>query len=138
VKPLWFRPLHKYHPHSATIAFALWESSPRNRFPLFDVSLLRDRNVLAAIFIGIFAGMILSGTLFVLPEYLRPVDSQTHSASQTGQLIDFYAFSEAAAIRPMMNKGCRQIWTPKVYRCVTLHADLVNAPVVSMSDYIDT
>jgi MFS transporter, DHA2 family, multidrug resistance protein len=57
-----------------------------------------------AIFIGFFAGMILSGSLFVLPEYLRLVDSQTHSASQTGQLIAFYAFSEAAAIRPMMTK----------------------------------
>lgn len=60
--------------------------------------------MLAAIFIGIFAGMILSGSLFVLPEYLRLVDSQTHSASQTGQLIAFYAFSEAATIRPMMTK----------------------------------
>jgi MFS transporter, DHA2 family, multidrug resistance protein len=89
---------------TAIVAFALWESSPRNRFPLFDVSLFGNRHVLAAIFIGIFAGMILSGSLFVLPEYLRLVDSQTHSASQTGQLIAFYAFCEGAAIRPMMTK----------------------------------
>jgi DHA2 family multidrug resistance protein len=89
---------------TAIVAFALWQCSPRNRFPLFDVSLFRDRNVLAAIFVGIFAGMILSGSLFVLPEYLRLVDAQTHSASQTGQLIAFYAFIEALSMRFMMTK----------------------------------
>ena len=51
-----------------------------------DMSLLTNRHVLAAVFIGIFAGMILSGSLFVLPEFLRLVDSQTHSAMQTGRL----------------------------------------------------
>jgi MFS transporter, DHA2 family, multidrug resistance protein len=43
--------------------------------------------------------MILSGSLFVLPEFLRNVDSQTHSATQTGRLIIFYALV-AAAVRP--------------------------------------
>jgi DHA2 family multidrug resistance protein len=88
---------------TAIISFAFWESSAHNRFPLFDVSLFGNRNVLAAVFIGIFAGMILSGSLFVLPEFLRLVDSETHSASQTGRLIAFYALS-GAAIRPFMSK----------------------------------
>jgi DHA2 family multidrug resistance protein len=43
--------------------------------------------------------MILSGSLFVLPEFLRNVDAQTHSATQTGRLIAFYALV-AAAVRP--------------------------------------
>jgi len=80
----------------AIVAFAVWESSPRNRFPLIDVSLFKSHHMMAAIFIGAFAGMILSGSLFVLPEYLRLVDSQTHSASQTGRLIAFYALTGAA------------------------------------------
>ena len=88
---------------TAIIAFAYWERSADNRFPLMDMSLLTNRNVLAAVFIGIFAGMILSGSLFVLPEFLRLVDSQTHSATQTGRLIAFYALADAA-LRPVMSK----------------------------------
>jgi MFS transporter, DHA2 family, multidrug resistance protein len=88
---------------TAIAAFVYWERSPKNRVPLMDMSLLRNRNVLAAVFIGIFAGMILSGSLFVLPEFLRLVDSQSHSASQTGRLIAFYALT-GAALRPMVSK----------------------------------
>ncbi len=83
----------------AFIAFVHWQMSSENRYPLFNMSLLRDRNVVAAMLIGIFLGMILSGSLFVLPEFLRNVDSQTHSATETGRLIAFYALS-AAAVRP--------------------------------------
>jgi len=88
---------------TAIAAFAYWERSADNRFPLMDMSLLTNRHILAAVFIGIFAGMILSGSLFVLPEFLRLVDSQTHSATQTGRLIAFYALADAA-LRPVMSK----------------------------------
>jgi MFS transporter, DHA2 family, multidrug resistance protein len=83
----------------AFVAFIHWQFSRENRYPLFNMSLLKDRNVVAAMLIGIFLGMILSGSLFVLPEFLRNVDSQTHSATQTGRLIAFYALV-AAAVRP--------------------------------------
>jgi MFS transporter, DHA2 family, multidrug resistance protein len=83
----------------AFAAFIHWQFSSENRYPLFNMSLLKDRNVVAAMLIGIFLGMILSGSLFVLPEFLRNVDSQTHSATQTGRLIAFYALV-AAAVRP--------------------------------------
>jgi MFS transporter, DHA2 family, multidrug resistance protein len=53
--------------------------------------------------IGTFLGMILSGSLFVLPEFLRNVDSETHSATQTGRLIAFYALVAAAA-RPSITR----------------------------------
>ena len=85
----------------ALVAFIYWHRSPRNLYPLMDASLIKDRNVIAAASIGICTGMILSGSLFVLPEFLRQVDSQTHSATQTGCLIAFYALTAAVA-RPFM------------------------------------
>ena len=66
-------------------------------YPLMDMSLLINRDVIASVFIGIFAGMILSGSLFVLPEFLRLVDSQTHSATQAGRLIASYALAGTAS-----------------------------------------
>jgi len=88
---------------AALVAFVHWERSAKNRYPLMDMSLLMNRDVIASVFIGIFAGMILSGSLFVLPEFLRMVDSQTHSATQTGRLIASYALA-GAALRPFMSR----------------------------------
>jgi MFS transporter, DHA2 family, multidrug resistance protein len=88
---------------AALIGFVCWQRSSINLYPLLDTSLIKDRNVMAAVLIGICTGMILSGSLYVLPEFLRLVDSQTHSATQTGCLISFYALT-AAAIRPSMAK----------------------------------
>ena len=88
---------------TALIGFIGWQRSPRNLYPLLDTSLIKDRNVMAAASIGICTGVILSGSLYVLPEFLRLVDSQTHSATQTGCLIAFYALT-AAAVRPLMSK----------------------------------
>ena len=44
--------------------------------PLLDLVLIRDRNVMSSMLIGLFAGMILSGSLFVLPEFLRNISAQ--------------------------------------------------------------
>ena len=93
---------------TAILAFAYRERSTPNRSPLMDMSLLTNRHVLAAVFIGIFAGMILSGSLFVLPEFLRLVDSHTHSAAQTGRLIAFYALA-GAALRPVVAKPAAKL-----------------------------
>jgi DHA2 family multidrug resistance protein len=81
--------------------FLMWQYSPRNRAPLLDLVLVRDRRVISAILIGVFTGMILSGSLFVLPEYLRDISAHTYSATQTGQIICVYALT-AAAVRPLM------------------------------------
>jgi MFS transporter, DHA2 family, multidrug resistance protein len=83
------------------ILFLLWQFSARNPVPLLDLALVRDRRVMSAILIGLFAGIILSGSLFVLPEFLRNVSAHTYSASQTGQIICVYALTAAAA-RPLM------------------------------------
>jgi len=84
----------------AFVGFVFWQSSPRNRFPLLDMKLLANSYVRAVILIGICTGMILSGSLYVLPFFLRSIDSQTHSATQTGQFICIYALT-AAAVRPL-------------------------------------
>jgi MFS transporter, DHA2 family, multidrug resistance protein len=83
------------------VLFIAWQASAANRTPLLRIELMRDRNVLSSALIGVFTGMILSGSVFVLPEFLRNVASNTHSATQTGQIMCIYALS-AAAIRPLM------------------------------------
>jgi MFS transporter, DHA2 family, multidrug resistance protein len=81
--------------------FLLWQYHPSNRAPLLDLALIRDRRVVSSILIGLFAGMILSGSLFVLPEFLRNVSTRTYSATQTGRIICVYALT-AAAVRPLI------------------------------------
>ncbi len=83
------------------IGFVFWQASPRNPAPLVSITLLGNRHVLSSALIGVCAGMILSGSLYVLPEFLRTIDTQTHSATQTGRIICVYALT-AAAIRPLM------------------------------------
>jgi DHA2 family multidrug resistance protein len=81
--------------------FVVWQSSARNPAPLLRLDLLRDRNVVASALIGVFTGIILSGSLYVLPEYLRNVATVQLSATQAGQVMCVYALT-AAAIRPLM------------------------------------
>jgi MFS transporter, DHA2 family, multidrug resistance protein len=83
---------------AAFVAFLWWQTSPRNRVPLLCLDLLRDRRVLSSALIGILTGMILSGSLYVLPEYLRNVASPHLSAAQTGEVMCTYALC-AAVIR---------------------------------------
>lgn len=97
-------------PHLRTLAFAgaaafvlfvAWQGSPANRSPLMCIDLLRDRHVLSSAVLGVFTGMILSGSVFVLPEFLRNLAANTYSATQTGQIMCVYALS-AAAMRPLI------------------------------------
>jgi len=86
---------------ASLLLFIVWQASPRNATPLLWLELMRDRRVVSSALIGIFTGMILSGSLFVLPEFLRNIAAQSHSATQTGQIMCIYALT-AAAIRPPM------------------------------------
>lgn len=86
---------------AAFVLFVAWQGAPANRTPLLCLDLLRDRHVLSSALLGLLTGMILSGSVFVLPEFLRNVSSNTHSATQTGQILCVYALA-AAAIRPLM------------------------------------
>ncbi|RDS80861.1 MFS transporter [Dyella monticola] len=88
----------------ALLLFICWETSEHNRHPLLRLHLIRTRPVLSATFLGIFAGTILSGSLYALPEYLRGVDPNRLSASDAGRLMCVYALT-AAAIRPFVVTG---------------------------------
>lgn len=86
---------------AALLLFLGWQSTSWNPAPLLQIDLLRDRRVLAAALLGSFTGMILSGSLYVLPEFLRSAAGQDHSATQTGRILAAYALT-AALIRPAM------------------------------------
>jgi len=81
--------------------FFVWQTSAHNPSPLLRLDLLVERNVIAAATIGVCTGMILSGSLFVLPEFLRNIAGNTLSATQTGAVIAVYPLT-AAATRPLM------------------------------------
>jgi DHA2 family multidrug resistance protein len=86
---------------TALVLFAAWELSARNPAPLLQLNLLTNRNVLAAISLGLFAGIILSGSVYALPEFLRNVFPHPLSATQTGRIMCVYALT-AATIRPLV------------------------------------
>jgi MFS transporter, DHA2 family, multidrug resistance protein len=88
----------------ALLLFATWQLSARNTAPLLHLRLLTNRNVLAAISLGLFAGIILSGSIYALPEFLRNVFPHPLSASQAGRIMCAYALT-AAAIRPLVTMG---------------------------------
>jgi DHA2 family multidrug resistance protein len=76
--------------------FVLWQLSPVNRTPLVSLQLLRERHVIAAVTIGVCTGMVLSGSLFVLPQFLRATAAIPHSAGQTGRILCLYAIAGMA------------------------------------------
>lgn len=88
----------------ALLLFVIWQTSERNRYPLLRLPLIRTRPVLASTLLGIFAGAILSGSLYALPEYLRSVDPNKLSATDTGRIMCVYALT-AACIRPLVTKA---------------------------------
>ncbi len=83
------------------ILFVAWQLSPRNRAPLLQLALVRNRNMLAAILVGLCAGVILSGSIYALPEYLRTVFPRPLSAAQTGLITCAYSLT-AALLRPFV------------------------------------
>jgi DHA2 family multidrug resistance protein len=85
----------------ALLLFVGWQLSSRNAVRLLRLDLVRDRNMLAAILFGLFAGVILSGSIYALPEFLRQVDPRELNASDTGRVMCVYALT-AAAIRPLV------------------------------------
>jgi DHA2 family multidrug resistance protein len=68
--------------------------------PLLRLWMIKDRHVLASVLIGSLTGVILSGAIYALPEYLRGIDPQPRSASQTGEILCVYAIT-AACLRPL-------------------------------------
>jgi MFS transporter, DHA2 family, multidrug resistance protein len=95
------------------LLFVFWQTSPRNTTPLLRLDLIRNRNTLASIPLGIMAGIILSGGIYALPEFLRNVDPNKLSATTTGQIMCAYALT-AAAIRPLVTRAIARFGQRKV------------------------
>ena len=81
--------------------FVVWQMAPANRSPLLSLPLLRERVVLSSVAIGLFTGIILSGSIYALPEFLRDISPQPHTATHTGILLCTYALA-AAFLRPLV------------------------------------
>ncbi len=88
----------------ALILFVAWQLNPRNVAPLLRLNLVPNRNMQASMALGLFARMILAGSLYALPEFLRNVYPAQLSATQTGRIMCVYALT-AAAIRPLVSKA---------------------------------
>jgi DHA2 family multidrug resistance protein len=95
------------------VLFVAWQISPRNAAPLLNLRLLRNRNLQAAVSLGLFAGMILSGSIYALPEFLRNVYPTKLSATQAGQILCAYSLT-AAAIRPLVTMAMGRFGQRKV------------------------
>jgi EmrB/QacA subfamily drug resistance transporter len=76
--------------------FILWQLSPKNPAPLLDLRYMRERSVYAGGAIGFTLGLLLSGSLYVIPQYLRTVES--HSALQTGVLLGISSAGAALSL----------------------------------------
>lgn len=92
---------------ACNLLFAAWQITPLNRRPLLHVTQLRDRGLFSAAVLGVILGMLLGGSLYVLPQYLRRVES--HSALQTGELMSISGISGVAVLLvvPMLAQGIR-------------------------------
>jgi MFS transporter, DHA2 family, multidrug resistance protein len=95
------------------LLFVWWQLSAKNIAPILRLDLVRNRNALASIPLGIFAGLILSGSIYALPEYLRNVDPNKLSATQAGGIMCVYALT-AAGVRPVATRAIGRFGQRKV------------------------
>jgi MFS transporter, DHA2 family, multidrug resistance protein len=98
---------------SALLLFIGWQMNPRNHVRLLRLDLVRDRNVLASILLGSFVGIILSGSIYALPEFLRNVYPGQLNATDTGRIMCVYSLT-AAAIRPLVTWAIAKFGQRKV------------------------
>jgi DHA2 family multidrug resistance protein len=119
---------------SALLLFVGWQLSARNAVRLLRLDLVGDRNMLAAILFGILIGIILSGSIYALPEFLRHVDPRELNASNTGRVMCAYALT-AAAIRPLVTWSIGKLGQRKV---LTFALVMLIASMLSMARLVTT
>jgi MFS transporter, DHA2 family, multidrug resistance protein len=95
------------------LAFVAWQLHSRNDVRLLRLELTQDRHVLASVLLGLFVGIILSGSIYALPEFLRNVHPARLNATDTGRLMCVYALT-AAAIRPLVTRVIGKVGQRKV------------------------
>jgi EmrB/QacA subfamily drug resistance transporter len=76
--------------------FVFWQLSSWNKAPLLDLRYMKERTVYAGGTVSFVLGVLLSGSLYVIPQYLRTVES--HSALQTGVLLGVSSAGAAIAV----------------------------------------
>ena len=81
---------------ACNLLFVAWQLTSRNRNPLLHLGKLRDRGLFSAAVLGVVLGMLLGGSLYVLPQYLRRVEN--HSALQTGELMSISGMAGIAML----------------------------------------
>jgi len=81
---------------AANLAFFFWQVSPRNTAPLLDLNFLKTRAMYSAAVVGFALGVLLAGSLYVIPQFLGSVES--HSALQTGILISLSGSASVAIL----------------------------------------
>jgi DHA2 family multidrug resistance protein len=97
----------------ALLLFVGWQLSSRNDVRLLRLELVLDRNVLASVLLGTFVGIILSGSIYALPEFLRNVYPAQLNATDTGRIMSVYALT-SAAIRPLVTWSIGKVGQRKV------------------------
>lgn len=100
--------------------FAVWELHPRNQNPLFRLALIRTRAALAAAALGYPIGMLLAGSVYVLPQYLRTIE--VHSATQTGLLLSIGSLASVAVLVAfkLTTQAIQRFGGPAVLACALL------------------
>jgi DHA2 family multidrug resistance protein len=81
---------------AANLLFALWQVSSKNTVPLLNLSFLKTRAMYSAAIVGFALGILLAGSLYVIPQFLRNVES--HSALQTGIMISLSGSASVAIL----------------------------------------
>ncbi|MCI3206470.1 MULTISPECIES: MFS transporter [Pandoraea] len=123
---------------SALVLFVGWQLHHRNDRRLHRLELLRHRDVTASVVLGVLAGIIVSGSTYALPEFLRTVYSPHLDATHTGRVLCVYALT-AAAIRPLVTRSVGKFGPRKVlafaFVLLTISMSLMSHLITTTTPY---
>ena len=66
---------------ASLIGFVLWELSPRNKAPILDLRVLKDRGLSASVLLGLVLGFGLYGGVFIYPLFVQNILGFTPTAT---------------------------------------------------------
>ena len=122
----------------AFVLFVGWQLHARNDARLLRLELLRQRDVAASVILGVLVGIIVSGSTYALPEFLRTVCSPGLDATHTGRILCIYALT-AAAIRPLVTRSIGKVGPRKVlafaFILLTISMSLMSRLITTETPY---
>ncbi|MEO7715446.1 MAG: DHA2 family efflux MFS transporter permease subunit [Capsulimonas sp.] len=90
----------------AISGFIYWELSPRNKAPILDLRVLKDRNLSAAVVLGLVLGFGLYGGVFIYPLFVQTILGFTPTATGLALLPGGIATAVAVMIcGRLLSKG---------------------------------